>query len=270
MNSQSRLIDTLPPANRQKPMEVLALGFSRTGVSLFLPLEKLGYSVYHMEECVTRWQEKHIHLFEEATRAKLLGQGELWTGAELDKVLQNYTAVEDIPCLHFVDELIEYYPEAKVILTTRDIDSWQKSVENSIFTIVKMRILPFMSAIDPLLWRPYFFLLKSSVDAWTDGDISNTEALRRSYTEHYAHVRSKIPQERLLSFHPKDGWVPLCDFLGKEVPKDEPFPRVNDAASTVNLHYFIVVLRLWHIGRKYFGMAAVVGIAYGLARWSRK
>ena len=31
MTSQVRLIDTLPPANRQKPMEVLALGFSRTG-----------------------------------------------------------------------------------------------------------------------------------------------------------------------------------------------------------------------------------------------
>lgn len=59
-------------------------------------------------------------------------------------------AIEDIPCLHFVDELMEYFPEAKVILTTRDIDSWQKSVEKSIFTIVKMRILPFMSAIDPV------------------------------------------------------------------------------------------------------------------------
>jgi hypothetical protein len=49
-----------------------------------------------------------------------------------------------------VDELIEYYPEAKVILTTRDVDSWQKSVEKSIFKIVKMRILPFMSVIDPV------------------------------------------------------------------------------------------------------------------------
>jgi hypothetical protein len=54
-------------------------------------LEKLGYNVYHMEECVTRWQENHLSLFEEATKAKLLGEGKLWTGAELDKVLQNYT-----------------------------------------------------------------------------------------------------------------------------------------------------------------------------------
>jgi hypothetical protein len=67
-----------------------------------------------MAECVTRWKDKHLHLFEEATRAKLLGQGKLWTGAELDKILQEYTvsttgqsddvlpicplqAIEDIP-----------------------------------------------------------------------------------------------------------------------------------------------------------------------------
>lgn len=251
-------------------MEILALGFSRTGtMSLKRALEKLGYNVYHMEECVTRWQEKHLHLFEEATRAKLLGEGKLWTGAELDKVLQNYTAIEDIPCLHFVHELIEHYPKAKVILTTRDIDSWQASVEKSIFAIVNMRILPFMSAIDPFLWRPYRFLLTSSVDKWTGGDLSNSEALRRTYIDHYANVRSKIPPERLLNFHPKDGWVPLCNFLGKHVPENEPFPRVNDATSTVNLHYFIVALRLWHIGRKYIAMGMVVFIAFYLTNWNR-
>jgi len=74
----------------------------------------------------------------------------------------------------------------------------------------------------------------------------------------------------LLNFHPRDGWAPLCEFLGKETPKDEPFPRVNEAKSTVRLHYFIVVLRLWHIGRKYLATAAVVGLAYLLARWWKK
>jgi hypothetical protein len=62
-----------------------------TSEALKRALEKLGYNVYHMEECVTRWQEKHLHLFEEATKAKLLGEGKPWTGAELDKILHNYT-----------------------------------------------------------------------------------------------------------------------------------------------------------------------------------
>jgi len=38
-----------------------------------------------------RWKENHVVLFKEAMEAKLHGKGKLWTGAELDKVLQNYT-----------------------------------------------------------------------------------------------------------------------------------------------------------------------------------
>ena len=62
-----------------------------TLIALKRALERLGHRVYHMEECVTRWQEKHIHLFEEAMKAKLLGQGKLGTGEDLEKVLQAYT-----------------------------------------------------------------------------------------------------------------------------------------------------------------------------------
>ncbi|KAF1973802.1 hypothetical protein BU23DRAFT_124419 [Bimuria novae-zelandiae CBS 107.79] len=56
MSSSGRLIDKLPPAKRTKPMEVMALGFNRTGTisALKIALEKLGYNVYHMSKCVTR------------------------------------------------------------------------------------------------------------------------------------------------------------------------------------------------------------------------
>ena len=39
-----------------------------------------------------------------------------------------------------------------------------------------------------------------------------------------------MPREKLLVFEAKDGWAPLCAFLGKPIP-DAPYPRVNDAAS---------------------------------------
>jgi hypothetical protein len=35
-----------------------------------------------------------------------------------------------------------------------------------------------------------------------------------------------VPPERLLVFEAKDGWQPLCEFLGVPVP-DVPYPRVN-------------------------------------------
>jgi len=38
------------------------------------------------------------------------------------------------------------------------------------------------------------------------------------------------PQDRLLVYEVKEGWEPLCEFLGVEVP-DEPFPRLNDTAE---------------------------------------
>lgn len=34
----------------------------------------------------------------------------------------------DIPAALFVEELVEAYPDAKVILTVRDVDSWYKYV----------------------------------------------------------------------------------------------------------------------------------------------
>ena len=37
---------------------------------------------------------------------------------------------------------------------------------------------------------------------------------------------TEVPAERLLVFEARDGWQPLCDFLGVAVP-DAPYPRVN-------------------------------------------
>jgi hypothetical protein len=43
-------------------------------------------------------------------------------------------------------------------------------------------------------------------------------------------VESTVPAERLLVWHPKDGWETLCGFLEVEVP-DEPLPQVNDTQA---------------------------------------
>jgi len=52
------------------------------------------------------------------------------------------------------------------------------------------------------------------------------------YRRHYAEIREFIEQRkeqsRVLDFDMKDGWKPLCDFLNKPVPVNEPFPKVNE------------------------------------------
>ena len=49
----------------------------------------------------------------------------------------------------------------------------------------------------------------------------------RFFTDWVDQVKAEIPAERLLVFEVKQGWGPLCEFLGVPVP-EEPFPNVND------------------------------------------
>jgi len=54
--------------------------------------------------------------------------------------------LEDIPSILFVDELLEMYPNAKVILTNRDIDSWLLSMNKTFFTITEWKTMPYLAA----------------------------------------------------------------------------------------------------------------------------
>ena len=51
--------------------------------------------------------------------------------------------------------------------------------------------------------------------------------LMAAFTAHNEAVMAALPPDRLLVFHVREGWAPLCEFLGTPVP-DEPFPRRND------------------------------------------
>jgi hypothetical protein len=51
------------------------------------------------------------------------------------------------------------------------------------------------------------------------------------YLEHYAEMKRLVPKERLLEYEVgKDGWEPLCEFLGVPVPEGA-FPRVNETKA---------------------------------------
>lgn len=54
---------------------------------------------------------------------------------------------------------------------------------------------------------------------------------KRVFVEHNEHVRGLVPPERLLEFQARQGWGPLCEFLGKEIPDGKQFPKVNDVTT---------------------------------------
>ncbi|KAB2575191.1 hypothetical protein DBV05_g6145 [Lasiodiplodia theobromae] len=231
-----REIDRLdqPPA-RQKPMQVLCLGLSRTGTtSMVHALERLGYRSYHFNETVEMQRKGKMHLlcWREALEAKLYGRGAAFGLAELEKLLHEYTAVTDAPCANFVDELIAAYPDAKVVLTTRDDEPWLRSMEASYYDILGVSAWPFVRWLDPPGLGALYDVLRLILVDWTGGPWRDRAALRDGARRHNEHIRALVPKERLLEFRVQQGWEPLCKFLGKDVP-DEPFPRKNEGKHTL-------------------------------------
>jgi hypothetical protein len=74
----------------------------------------------------------------------------------------------------------------------------------------------------------YYPMLNKFFETFFRGDFPNQG--KQVYLDHVAEVRSLVPPERLLEYKISDGWEPLCEFLGEEVP-DTPFPQGNDVAN---------------------------------------
>jgi hypothetical protein len=151
----------------------------------------------------------------------------------LAEVTKGFTAIVDGPGCFFVQDWIEMYPDAKVVLGLRDSpDVWLKSVNGSIGKVF---------GYGPLYWLMYFvpemhfgFQMNNLWEVQTrerDGvGVRTTEF----YERHNERIRAIVPKERLLEFRAKDGWVLLCRFLGKDVPGGK-FPHRNDAKAANQL-----------------------------------
>jgi hypothetical protein len=113
--------------------------------------------------------------------------------------------------------LSEYYPDAKIVLTVRDPDSWFDSVSETIFS-EKMQ--------GSLAGSPAEAMMQGVVfDAFGDR-LKDRKFMTDWFESRNQRVIDELPPERLLVYSPKEGWGPLCSFLGVPEP-DEPFPRVN-------------------------------------------
>lgn len=98
-------------------------GVGRTGtLSLKRALERLGYErCHHMEE-VARSREQVV-----SWHAVALG-----AAPDSDHLFEGYKAACDWPACDHVEALVDYYPDALVVLTVRDEDRWYTSVKETI------------------------------------------------------------------------------------------------------------------------------------------
>lgn len=248
---------------RTVPLEVLCLGYSRTGtLTMHTALTKLGYpSPYHfssmydnVQDC-DAWMELLNIKFEGKPDRKL-------TKADFDAVLGHCGAITDMPAIHFAAEFIEFYPDAKIVLVERDIDSWYASWLSFLNEAMNPS-LGFVAKLDAAFLGRIASVGKKGTDLLVGSGTSLEAAKARSkeqYRKHYALVRSLAPKERLLEFKPQEGWGPLCEFLGKDVP-DEPFPHVNDSASNKQGFKELGMMAMKRIARKGITVSVMVGVA---------
>ncbi|MHB8596876.1 MAG: sulfotransferase family protein [Ktedonobacteraceae bacterium] len=194
-------------------LKVIGAGFGRTGtLSTKNALEELGLRpCYHMTEL---FQKSRVAAQWEAIVAG--------APADWNEVFAGYQATVDWPACTFYKELMQVYQEAKVLLTVRDPEKWYESVCSTIYIVSRQHFPDSSHArmLNTLVWEGTF-----------DGKFEDKDYAIAVFLRHIEEVKQHVPPEKLLVYDVKEGWEPLCAFLGAEVPKDTSFPRLNDRAN---------------------------------------
>jgi hypothetical protein len=206
-------------ANDDRTPRVIGAGWGRTGTaSLKLALEQLGFGpCHHMAEVIQ--SPPDVPTWVAAAR-----------GDKIDwkTFLRGWGATCDFPSALFYRELAETFPEAKVVLTVRDPDSWYESMRTTI--VESLRRFPNRYIVKhlPYIGAPARVMGVSPLKARVLDRFDDKPAIVAQFQDHTEEVKRVVPAERLLVYEVTQGWGPLCAFLGVPVPEG-PFPRVNDA-----------------------------------------
>ena len=160
----------------------------------------------------------------------------------------------------FAPELIAAYPKAKIILTTRPAESWQKSMVNTIHAAHVSYLTCLASSILDGDVDSSFQLLTLIIKYYFGGDIPRHGI--ETFSKHNTMVRKLASENKrdFLEFQLGDDWEPLCEFLGKPVP-DIDFPHVNDSQSfrkSFNLGWSFSVTMMASLGMVLLGL--ILGI----------
>lgn len=201
----------LAPPKRHRPadrkMQVLCLGLSRSGTdSIKNALTILGYKdVYHGFN-ITQKQRGDCTFWIPMMREKIAnGHKPLPRAVNFDSALGPNEAVTDGPANVFGEELMEFYPEAKVILNRRrDVDAWYRSMETTAVAVFSWPLWTLTWFDTGLYWlwknfdlaeRKYFY-----------GDFHKHG--KQGAIDHYARLEKHMANQgrEYLDWAVEDGW----------------------------------------------------------------
>ena len=236
---------------------VIGAGQGRTGTaSLRVALDELGVGpTYHMNELLGIDASRPVSPMEMLGLSK--GHCDLWSKVEEETskgvppdfsfLVNDYRSSVDYPSAAYFAELLEAYPEAKVILTVRDAAAVYRSSRNS-----WCRIIGIGGPIDKLVgmiysMRPYgrrFFQMHKDMGKATGralgrpdfsfADVCSDEGYGTAFFDEWnAMVRETVPADKLLVFETgKHGYKELSEFLGVPEPGGgSDYPHTNSGTS---------------------------------------
>jgi Sulfotransferase domain len=204
-------------------MKVIGAGLPRTAtLTQKIALETLGFPCYHM-----------VNVLGDLDLAPLWKDAYDGNG-DWDQIFDGFEATVDWPGGFFYSELAERYPDAKVLLSVRDPESWERSMRKTVWACYYGDSLTYhlCAAIRHVNPKWDFYIRMMTDLLWEDrgtlkGNHHDKDGLIEGFHRHTEAVKEAIPAERLLIWQASDGWGPLCEFLEVEVP-DQPLPQVND------------------------------------------
>jgi hypothetical protein len=206
-------------------MKLIGAGLPRTGtLTQKVALEMLGVGpCYHM-----------------VTVLADLDQAGLWSRAlqgesPWSEIFDGFESTADWPGGYFYKELMEVYPDAKVLLSVREEEAWERSMRQTVWALrygeSLIRLLSSARAHVSPQWQGFLDMVNGLIWENRGTFASGHEEAKQlidGMNRHNEEVKRNVPPERLLVWSVTEGWEPLCEFLEVPIP-DMPFPHENDS-----------------------------------------
>jgi hypothetical protein len=174
-----------------------------------------------------------------------LEQAALWERAldgegPWDELFDGYQSTVDWPGGYFYRELIDVYPDAKVLLSVREPQAWEASMRQTVWAVRHgeslIRLLSSAQAHVNPQWQGFINMIDRLVwegrGTFASGH-ETPEELISTMERHNEEVKRNVPPERLLVWSAGEGWEPLCEFLELPIP-ETTFPHINDRTEFLN------------------------------------
>ena len=111
--------------SKNETLKIISVGFGRTGTtSLTDALHILGFKCYYMHEVFKHHKNTHPNLWIKAFEENFTNYDLIFDSKPGE--VKPYDAAVFWPSIAVWEGLVEKYPNAKIILTLRDGESWYK------------------------------------------------------------------------------------------------------------------------------------------------